>query len=316
MGEWVVQAVIEGAWRPRGWGPTAPVFGHHRGVRPQRLRGLHYRDNAPGSCRGTTWSWWDCWVPSTATTQGDITRTFPVSGRFSGEQRDLYDVVEGGPGPGRPGVRPWGHDPGGSTTWPPGSGGRGLSGAGAPSPGTVDDVPGAAELHPLLPPPHLPLAGTGCPRPRGLTWIPPGTRSPWSREWVLTVEAGAVTSPREAPAEGPPPSPDGGSASRTTVLVTRPGRGEILGPGSPPPLRRWRRWSGADLPPQKTRIRTACWKMALGNPAEVRVHQPEPELGVQCHHQSPGIPSSSSRKSPSSHPEPRQGGVLTGMVPG
>src|SRR5690606_30532944 len=87
-GEWEVEAAVEAAFRKRGADgvafPTIAAAGHNATV-------LHYVDNAARMAAG------DLLVLDAGARFrrycADITRTFPVSGRFTREQRELYDVV-------------------------------------------------------------------------------------------------------------------------------------------------------------------------------------------------------------------------------
>ncbi len=90
VGEWEVQAALEGEFRRRGGG--APAFSTIVGSGPNACT-LHYVENdrrmADGELllmdAGAEWRLYG----------GDVTRTIPVGGRFSPEQRELYQVVEG-----------------------------------------------------------------------------------------------------------------------------------------------------------------------------------------------------------------------------
>lgn len=101
VGEWVVQAAIEGAWRRAG--ADGPGFGTIVGSGPNGCV-LHYRDNARVIQDGEL-VLVDCGAEY-GDYAGDITRTFPVSGHFSGSQRDLYQVVEEARARGVEAIRP------------------------------------------------------------------------------------------------------------------------------------------------------------------------------------------------------------------
>lgn len=87
-GEWEVEAAIEGAFRSAGaFGPafaTILASGANATV-------LHYIDNARTMRAGEL-----VLIDAGAQVDGynaDVSRTYPVSGRFSGLQRELYDAV-------------------------------------------------------------------------------------------------------------------------------------------------------------------------------------------------------------------------------
>ena len=88
MGEWELQAVLEGTFRAMG--ASRPAFPSIVGAGANATF-LHYVDNRSriedGQLvlidAGAEWGMY-C---------GDITRTFPVSGRFSEPQRELYELV-------------------------------------------------------------------------------------------------------------------------------------------------------------------------------------------------------------------------------
>jgi len=87
-GEWQIQADLEGAFRKRGgWGwayPTIVASGDRACV-------LHYDSNAARADAGDL-----VLIDAGAEVGGygaDVSRTFPVSGRFSAAQRDLYQLV-------------------------------------------------------------------------------------------------------------------------------------------------------------------------------------------------------------------------------
>jgi Xaa-Pro aminopeptidase len=88
-GEWVVEAAVEGAFREAG--ATRPGFDTIVGSGANGCV-LHYVDNG-------------CTIPDGSLVlidagaevgmyQGDVTRTWPASGRFTPEQRDIYDLVD------------------------------------------------------------------------------------------------------------------------------------------------------------------------------------------------------------------------------
>ncbi|HEX9109257.1 MAG TPA: aminopeptidase P N-terminal domain-containing protein [Longimicrobiales bacterium] len=87
-GEWEVQAVLESGFRRRG--AQGPAF-ESIVAAGENATVLHYiandRQMQPGELllvdAGASWRGY----------AGDITRTFPVSGRFSAEQRAVYDAV-------------------------------------------------------------------------------------------------------------------------------------------------------------------------------------------------------------------------------
>ncbi len=87
-GEWEIQAALEATYRRRGaWGwafPTIVAAGPNACV-------LHYEANHSTCARGDL-----LLIDTGAEVEGyaaDVSRTFPVDGRFSAPQRDLYDVV-------------------------------------------------------------------------------------------------------------------------------------------------------------------------------------------------------------------------------
>jgi len=89
VGEWAVEAAIEAAFR--GEGAEGPGFETIVGAGSNACV-LHYVANrgcvGPGDLvlvdAGAEWGLY----------HGDVTRTYPSSGRFTPEQRDVYDVVE------------------------------------------------------------------------------------------------------------------------------------------------------------------------------------------------------------------------------
>lgn len=89
VGEWGIQAVVEGTWRRMG--ADGPAFSTIVGSGPNGCV-LHYRDNARTLEAGDL-VLVDCGAEY-GDYAGDITRTFPASGRFDPRQRDLYQVVE------------------------------------------------------------------------------------------------------------------------------------------------------------------------------------------------------------------------------
>ena len=89
MGEWELEAVLEGAFR-RG-GATGPAYESIVGSGVNACT-LHYVQNRDVIRSGSlvlvdAGAAWDLYC-------GDITRTFPVDGRFSPEQLAVYEVVE------------------------------------------------------------------------------------------------------------------------------------------------------------------------------------------------------------------------------
>jgi Xaa-Pro aminopeptidase len=88
VGEWEIEAAMEGAFRSHG--ATGPAFPSIVGSGP-RATILHYvandRRTSDGDLvlvdAGAEWGMY-C---------GDISRTFPVSGRFTRPQREIYEVV-------------------------------------------------------------------------------------------------------------------------------------------------------------------------------------------------------------------------------
>ncbi len=89
VGEWVVQAAVEAAFRSAGGGgagfDTIVGSGGNACV-------LHYRDNTSVIEEGAL-----VLVDAGADYglyNGDVTRTFPASGAFTPEQRDVYEVVD------------------------------------------------------------------------------------------------------------------------------------------------------------------------------------------------------------------------------
>jgi Xaa-Pro aminopeptidase len=222
MGEWVVQAVIEGAWRRAG--ADGPGFGTIVGSGPNACV-LHYRDNAR-VLQGGEMVLVDCGAEY-GDYSGDITRTFPVSGRFSGKQRELYDVVEGARGRAVQAVRPGAtiqgiHDLATRVLV------EGLVELGLLS-GTVDDILEQRSFTRFFPHRTSHWLGLDVHDP-GDYVDPSGDPLPLEPGMVLTVEPGLYI---------PPGSPGGaapfagmGVRIEDDVLVTA-GGGEILGPRIP-----------------------------------------------------------------------------------
>jgi len=90
MGEWEVQAIVEGGWRRAG--AEGPAFGTIVGSGPNGCI-LHYRENARVIEAGDL-VLVDCGAEY-GDYAGDMTRTFPASGRFSPEQAALHATVDG-----------------------------------------------------------------------------------------------------------------------------------------------------------------------------------------------------------------------------
>lgn len=89
MGEWELQAELEATFRRLG--ATGPAFASIVGSGANGCV-LHYVDNAKPMEKGDL-----VLVDAGAEARmygGDVSRTAPVSGRFSPEQRDVYQVVE------------------------------------------------------------------------------------------------------------------------------------------------------------------------------------------------------------------------------
>jgi Xaa-Pro aminopeptidase len=222
MGEWVVQAVIEGAWRRAG--ADGPGFGTIVGSGPNACV-LHYRDNAR-VLQGGEMVLVDCGAEY-GDYSGDITRTFPVSGRFSGGQRELYDVVEGARARAVQAVRPGAtiqgiHDLATRVLV------EGLVELGLLS-GTVDDILEQRSFTRFFPHRTSHWLGLDVHDP-GDYVDPSGDPLPLEPGMVLTVEPGLYI---------PPGSPGGaapfagmGVRIEDDVLVTAQG-GEILGPRIP-----------------------------------------------------------------------------------
>lgn len=88
VGEWEIEAAVEYGFRSRGAdGPAFPTIA----AAGANATFLHYTDN-----RGTAHDGELLLLDAGARYRmycADITRTVPVSGKFSAEQRDLYDVV-------------------------------------------------------------------------------------------------------------------------------------------------------------------------------------------------------------------------------
>ena len=100
-GEWEIQARLDGAYRAGGgwgWGfPTIVASGANACV-------LHYQSNA-APCGDDSL----VLVDTGAEVDGygaDVSRTFPVGGRFDGAQRDVYAAVLAAPAAASEGVRP------------------------------------------------------------------------------------------------------------------------------------------------------------------------------------------------------------------
>lgn len=88
MGEWEVESALEHAFR--GGGARGPAFATIVGSGANGCV-LHYVENRDTLRAGEL-----CLVDGGAEVDlyaGDVTRTFPVSGSFSPEQREVYDVV-------------------------------------------------------------------------------------------------------------------------------------------------------------------------------------------------------------------------------
>lgn len=100
-GEWVVEAAVEGAFRAAG--AKGPGFETIVGAGVNACV-LHYVDNSATIGEGDL-----VLVDAGAEYglyHGDITRTYPASGRFSGRQKEVYDLVEAGRGAGVSAVMP------------------------------------------------------------------------------------------------------------------------------------------------------------------------------------------------------------------
>ena len=100
-GEWVVEAAIEGAFRSAG--ATRPGFDTIVGSGSNACV-LHYVDNrarvpADGLVLVDAGAEVDFY-------HGDVTRTYPASGRFEGPARDVYQLVEAALGSATAAVRP------------------------------------------------------------------------------------------------------------------------------------------------------------------------------------------------------------------
>lgn len=101
MGEWEIEAMVEGAMRAAG--ASGPAFPTIVASGPNATV-LHYRANArriePGDLvlldAGAEWDGY----------AADATRTFPIAGRFSPPQRELYEVVRAALLAARTAVRP------------------------------------------------------------------------------------------------------------------------------------------------------------------------------------------------------------------
>lgn len=88
-GEWELEALVESTFRLEG--ARAPAFATIVGSGPNACV-LHYTDNARRAVEGEL-----VLIDAGAEVRlyaGDLTRTFPVGGRFTPEQRALYEVVE------------------------------------------------------------------------------------------------------------------------------------------------------------------------------------------------------------------------------
>jgi Xaa-Pro aminopeptidase len=89
QGEWLVQAAVDAAFRQGGG--SGPGYGTIVGSGPNSCV-LHYE------ALGRTLEKGDLVLvdagAEVALYSGDVTRTFPASGRFTGAQRAVYDVVE------------------------------------------------------------------------------------------------------------------------------------------------------------------------------------------------------------------------------
>lgn len=101
VGEWVIEAAVEGSFRAAG--ATGPGFDTIVGSGENGCI-LHYVEN-------------DTLVPDGSLVlvdagaeyglyHGDVTRTYPASGRFTGPQREVYDIVEAALGAGVEASRP------------------------------------------------------------------------------------------------------------------------------------------------------------------------------------------------------------------
>jgi Xaa-Pro aminopeptidase len=89
VGEWAVEAAVDAAFRAAGGAGAG--FETIVGSGPNACV-LHYRDNASVIAEGSL-----VLVDAGAEYglyNGDVTRTFPAGGRFSPEQRDVYEVVD------------------------------------------------------------------------------------------------------------------------------------------------------------------------------------------------------------------------------
>lgn len=90
MGEWELEAVLEGTMR--GLGADGPAYGSIVGSGPNACV-LHYVDN------GRVMEADELVLVDAGAAVGlyaaDVTRTFPLSGRFTPEQRVVYEIVEG-----------------------------------------------------------------------------------------------------------------------------------------------------------------------------------------------------------------------------
>ena len=90
VGEWVVEAAVEHAFRAAGAG--GPGFDTIVGSGPNACV-LHYVENGATVPEGAL-----VLVDAGAEVglyHGDVTRTYPASGAFTPEQRDVYEVVDG-----------------------------------------------------------------------------------------------------------------------------------------------------------------------------------------------------------------------------
>lgn len=89
VGEWVVEAAIEAAFRVRG--ATGPGFGTIVASGPNGCV-LHYVDN--GDRIGEADLVLIDAGAEAGMYHGDVTRTYPASGRFTAAQRDVYELVD------------------------------------------------------------------------------------------------------------------------------------------------------------------------------------------------------------------------------
>ena len=222
VGEWVVQAVIEGAWRRAG--ADGPGFGTIVGSGPNACV-LHYRDNARLLADGDL-VLVDCGAEY-GDYSGDITRTFPASGRFTQVQRDLYDVVEqargGAVAATRPGATIQGIHDGATRSLV-----EGLVALGLLS-GSVDDALEQRSYTRFFPHRTSHWLGLDVHDP-GDYVDGAGNPLPLEPGMVLTVEPGLYVPPGTT--GGAAPFAGLGIRIEDDVLVTADG-GRILGPGIP-----------------------------------------------------------------------------------